>query len=346
LWLFLVSILLLSASVTPASDLRFNAAAFSAASVRPASDLRFNAAAFSTASVTPTDLRSDAAGRTILERYAGPGPWEQFGADSIQAYSGAGWRSEAQRAAASASRSLPSIAASLGVRTSDILPLWILVSPGGGGLAREAPEWSAAVAQPERHLIVLDGPALRQTAMDLDETVAHEIAHVALHARLGPDGWVPRWLDEGIAMRLSGYQRWRDRWATLGRGRIHLREVTESFPRDAASARLAYLESEAAVRRLADDGALLPLLRRIADGEDFDEAFVVAYGEPWTAFADAVYSEVSAPWRFIATLGGGVALGAGMAALALLGIVRVQRRNRRRMREWQAEEERDASDST
>ena len=284
------------------------------------------------------DLRSDPVGRQWLAHYLGGTSWESFGEGGIRAYSSSAYRADAARAARAATRALPEIATSLGISPGEILPLWILVSPRGEGFAREAPTWSSAIAQPEKRLVVLSGPSLRRTAMDLDETVAHEIAHLALRARIGEMGWVPRWFDEGLAMRLSGYNRWSDRLAGIGRGRLDLHELADMFPRDPGLARQAYVESEAAVRRLEERGPLAPLLDRLAAGADFEPAFAVVYGESFHDFAAEVAAEVPGVWRLLATVRGTMLLWAFGAALVVLGAWRVRLRNRRRLREWEAAE--------
>ena len=284
------------------------------------------------------DLRADPMGRLWLGRYLGGTNWERFGEGGIEAYSNTAYRADAERAARAAVAALPEITAALGVSPGDILPFWILVSPRAEGFAREAPTWSAAMAQPENRLVVLSGPSLRRTVMDLDETVAHEMAHLALRARIGEMGWVPRWFDEGLAMRLSGYSRWSDRLAGIGRGRLDLHELTDFFPRDPGLARQAYVESEAAVRRMQERGPLVPLLDRLAAGADFEPAFAAVYGQSFDDFAREIADEVPAVWRFLATVRGTTLLWAFGAALVVLGAWRVRLRNRRRLREWEAAE--------
>jgi hypothetical protein len=287
-----------------------------------------------------TDLRTTEAGRALLARYLGTSDCESLGTGAIGVYATAAWRSEARLAARTAERAVPEVAAALGITPDRFLPFWILVAPGGGYLEREAPSWSAAVAQPDRRLVVLAGPAIRRTRMRVDETVTHEIAHLALHARLGEIGWVPRWFDEGLAMTLAGYRRTTDQLALAGRGPVRLRDLTDRFPQHPTLARQAYLESEAAVRRLLERGSLGPLLRRCAAGEEFEDAFRSVYGESLGDFSARVEAEVGRRWRWMAALGGGAALGGFMALLAIVGAVRVRHRARARLRAWETEERR------
>ena len=60
-----------------------------------------------------------------------------------------------------------------------------------------APEWGAAIAFPESRRIVMQGRTAGSDAGDPQEVLRHELAHLALHERLGDRP--PRWFDEGYA---------------------------------------------------------------------------------------------------------------------------------------------------
>ncbi|MBA3338876.1 MAG: hypothetical protein H0W68_13210, partial [Gemmatimonadaceae bacterium] len=61
----------------------------------------------------------------------------------------------------------------------------------------DAPEWGAALAFPESRRIVMRGRGANAEAGDPREVLRHELAHLALHERLGSKP--PRWFDEGYA---------------------------------------------------------------------------------------------------------------------------------------------------
>ncbi|MFQ5600725.1 MAG: hypothetical protein ACE5G2_09225 [Candidatus Krumholzibacteriia bacterium] len=274
----------------------------------------------------------------LLERYLKTREWVVVGDAPVRAYATRSWRRQAELAEAAARHSLPRIASELGVAPRQVLPVWIVVSPGGGRFVLEAPSWSAAIARPRRHLVVLSGPALRRTRMNLQETVAHELVHLAVHERIGDFGWMPLWLHEGLAVHFSGYGRLRDRLVRWGRGPVRLQELEYVFPRNATRARQAYLESAAAVRRLLQEGPIAPLLDRIEAGEEYEEAFLAVYAMTSREFAALVYEEVAQRWRYLSLLTSGVTLFGLMTILFVVGGVRRRLRDRRRMREWEAEE--------
>jgi hypothetical protein len=273
----------------------------------------------------------------LLQRVLGR-EWEAQGDGALRVYVTPAYRADGERALVAARAALPRIATALGLRADSILPVWIAIAPSSGAPLREAPAWSAAVAQPERHFIVLSGPALRSTRLNLPETVAHEIAHLGLAARLGERGWAPRWFDEGLAMQLSGYRRASDAWRGWGRGPVRLGELTDVFPHSPVLAQQAYLESAAAVQRLVARGSLRPLLDRLARGEEFEFAFDRTYGERLEHFLALVESEVSRRSRWVGLWSATFSLGGVMTLLFLLGALRQRRRDARRRREWEARE--------
>jgi hypothetical protein len=284
------------------------------------------------------DLADVPGGRELLQRVLETPTWESLGNGALRVYVTPAYRADGERALAAAQASLPNIASALGLRAENILPVWIAIAPRTGAPMREAPAWSAAVAQPERHFIVLSGPALRTTRLDLQETIAHELAHLALATRLGPRGWAPQWFEEGLAMELSGYERASDAWRGWGRGPVGLAELTDAFPRNATLAQQAYLESAAAVRRLVGRGSLRPLLDRLARGDEFDAAFTATYGEDLDHFSDLVAGEVSRRARWVGLLTGTFSLGGVMTLLFVIGVARHRWRDARRRREWEAHE--------
>jgi hypothetical protein len=61
----------------------------------------------------------------------------------------------------------------------------------------DAPEWGAALAFPEARRVVMQVSCASSQAGDPVEVLRHELAHLALHERLGNKP--PRWFDEGYA---------------------------------------------------------------------------------------------------------------------------------------------------
>jgi hypothetical protein len=210
---------------------------------------------------------------------------------------------------------------------------------GGGRFAIEAPSWSAAIARPAEHLVVVSGPALSGARMNIRETVAHEVAHVALRGRLGEIGWMPLWMHEGLAVHCSDYRRLRDRFVLWGRGPVHLRELEHVFPRHPKRAQLAYLESHAAVKRLLDIAPVALLLDRLQRGEEFDVAFADVYRMTPGDFAELVHGEVARRWRYLSVLTSGATVFGALTLLFVVAATTKRIRDRRRRRQWERDEE-------
>jgi hypothetical protein len=116
-----------------------------------------------------------------------------------------------------------------------------------------APEWGAALAFPESRRILLQGHSAGSDAGDPVETLRHELAHLALHERLGDKP--PRWFDEGYAS-VAAHEWRRDdvlaaNVALALRGVPSLDQLEEQFSGGANAAQAAYALSYRAVTELA-----------------------------------------------------------------------------------------------
>lgn len=121
--------------------------------------------------------------------------------------------------------------------------------------ATGSPAWADGLFDPVLGRIQVPVQDALADRIWLTQVLRHEFVHALLHDQLGPAGSaVPTWLNEGLAMELSG-----DRWSDLDR--IMKQEVTliplpalegawGGLPVDAAT--LAYLESNSAVHYLID----------------------------------------------------------------------------------------------
>ena len=197
------------------------------------------------------------------------------------------------------------------------------------------PEWSAGVAVPSMGRIVIPGFGSRRTwGWSEARVLKHEWAHLALYQYL--EGLrIPRWFDEGYAEWASGGwspgEGWRLRVAfALGRA-PPLDSLTLDWPRDRASADLAYLLSATAVEYLIRESGqrgLALFLQRWRKEASFREAMQRVYGltagqfeEDWKGFVRKRYG-----WLFVLSHSSVFWL---TLALALLVMVRIRRRRNR-----------------
>jgi len=109
------------------------------------------------------------------------------------------------------------------------------------------PVWAAAVAYPERNLMIMRSPgAIKGDRLNYEKVFIHEFIHIVMGKILeGRD--VPFWLAEGFAMYVSSEWHFsrmsRLTKAFLMKKVIPLEELTTHFPGGAEEAELAYAES-------------------------------------------------------------------------------------------------------
>ena len=207
-----------------------------------------------------------------------------------------------------------------------------------------APEWGAAIAFPESRRIVMQGRAGASDAGDPLEVLRHELAHMALHERLG--NRPPRWFDEGYASVAAREWRREDvlaaNVALALKGTPSLDELDDGFRGGSVAAQSAYALSYRAVTELASldpDRGLTLFFRYWADGKSLDQAMRQAFGLTLNGFEKEFQRRTSRRY-------GGLALFADLSiamlvltALLLPFLFARRGRDRRRMRALVAADE-------
>ncbi len=223
------------------------------------------------------------------------------------------------------------------------------VAPPGHG----APDWAVGVAWPDVGVVAVAARTADGALNDMQATLAHELAHMALERALGAQR-APRWLHEGFAYQHSSEFQW-DRAEKLAmalfRGDLLPIDTLEtSFPARHDGVSLAYAESYEFVGFLAnrgrwqdhhDDGDRWPFrqfLARVAQGEPIDRAADAAFGRNLSQL-DAEWIDAmreSYVWYPVAALGGLFWVFLGL--LAVLGWRRRRRQTRVRLAQMAVEE--------
>lgn len=152
------------------------------------------------------------------------------------------------------------------------------------------PRWAGGVATPGENKIVVKSPQFFGQGVPLETLTLHEITHLLVHQ--ATDGnYIPRWLNEGLCVVLSGEAR-TGSLARLGRAAaakrlMGLPRVDDVLRFSAHDADLACAESRSAAEYLVDRfewQAVRDLLSYVKDGMEFDEAFYLSTGvgyETW-----------------------------------------------------------------
>lgn len=153
-------------------------------------------------------------------------------------------------------------------------------------------------AVPGDNLIVIDSSRLHIRPHRLDNVIKHEMVHLILHHHISSER-LPRWLDEGVAQRISDGiaellvvpRRSVFQQALLTGEYIQLRDLAHGFPAEKKYLILAYEESRSFVDFIVEkygQKALFEILEFLKNGNDLHQAF--------TASLDASPEELEARW--------------------------------------------------
>ena len=158
---------------------------------------------------------------------------------------------------------------------------------------------------------------------------------------------LPRWFHEGMAM-IAGLSwgfddRSRLTLALLVDRPVSLAELDDRFAGGQSEVNRAYAVAGAFVRDLFDrygQGVAARLLREVADGRSFADAFRVATGVPMAAAESDFWARQTFWYRWVPLLTSSAALWMIVTALALWAIKRRRERDAALKRGWDAEDER------
>ncbi|MEP6730706.1 MAG: hypothetical protein ABJE10_08715 [bacterium] len=200
----------------------------------------------------------------------------------------------------------------------------------------EAPEWGAAIAFPDSRRIVMQGRTASSDAGNPIEVLRHELAHLALHERLG--NRPPRWFDEGYASVAAREWKREDvlaaNIALALRGTPSLDQLEEGFHGGSVAAQSSYALSYRAVTELASldqERGLLLFFKYWGEGRSIDGAVRQAFGMTLAGFEKEFQSRTQRRY-------GGLALFADLSIVMLVLTLLIlpfffarRARNRRRM---------------
>jgi len=244
---------------------------------------------------------------------------------------------------------LPALEEALGVRMPVPAHIYVTLSRSEfyqytrGGV----PNWAGGIAYPQRKLIVVKHPLFFGQGVPLETLTAHEITHLLTH-RATRDNYLPRWLDEGLSVVLSGENR-AGSFARLGRAAladrlIGLPRVDQVLRLSSPEADLAYSEAQSAAAYLIDRHrmpAVRDLLRRVGEGQDFDEAFYLATGVGYEAWQVEWMQYARLRYRWFALMDLDNLIWIVILLLVLIAGTTVWIRRRRQMKQLERMEEED-----
>lgn len=227
----------------------------------------------------------------------------------------------------------------------------VRIAPTFGDMARLAPEdapppgYASGVAYHGRHLVLLTMMSPRGAeATDLDETLRHELAHVALEDAVGGKH-VPVWFNEGLAIWLSGEAPWARTQilaqATMQDRLIPLSDLDRSMPPNPFEVNIAYAESAdftAYLLRKSDRLRFNSMIERVREGQGFDRAVAEAYNADLRKLELEWHHKLERNYSVVPILLGGSLLWVGVMALVVVAWAKRRKRTKAILARWEREE--------
>lgn len=208
-----------------------------------------------------------------------------------------------------------------------------------------APDWGDGLADLTNRRMLLLSPQATAYRRPLSDVVAHELIHFMMfdfvHGK-----HVPVWLAEGAAIYYSGETEHSDpiliSRAILTNSLVAFDELDEVLKFEVARASLAYQESYQAVRFLIQrhgGTAVRDICKKLAASPDLNNAFNESFGEDLIDFETAYFDWLRQNYRWQFLLDAGMMIWAVIIVLLLVAIVAVRWRTRRKIAEWEKEDE-------
>lgn len=207
------------------------------------------------------------------------------------------------------------------------------------------PEWGVGFANWPAGPIAIDAGRAVRDPVRFPRILKHEISHVYLGQRLNGHR-PPTWFVEGVAQVQAGEWNFDD---TIGLVQVAsvsalppLSLLHARFPTGGRAAELSYRVSRQAVGEIdrigRDNGGWRAMLDPLASGASFGSALEQVTGLRPNEFEAAVESRLQIRYGWVAAIASATSLFGLMTILFVVGAFRARLRNRRRLREMEAEE--------
>ena len=224
-------------------------------------------------------------------------------------------------------------------------PIRVVLAAEDSEAARAAPEWVSGYAYGNLGVIVLF-PERTPSYPDssLTELLRHEVAHVLIDRAAGGRA-VPRWFHEGVATLAADVWRLSDRSrfaiSMVRGGETTLAEIESEFGGERRQVAEAYALASAFVRDVAlryRAGAPAEILRLVALGQPFDEAFFRATGRTLEQAERSFWRRNAFWYRWFPVVSSSITGWTLITLLFLLAAWRKRRQTAELRRRWDEEE--------
>ncbi len=273
-------------------------------------------------------------------------PWKTLSTAVFTVYYQSGDSLNARTVLTILEKEFPSLSYELGVRVTS--PIGVYIAPSrisfnrltGGAI----PHWGEAVADARKQIIIVKSPRWFRSNNRPRTLLTHELVHilVGMATRNAP---LPRWLNEGLAIYISGETEYAD-----GREIAHARFSDQLIPLDRIDAmfsfekfraHLAYQQAFSATAYLVETyghTAIPALLKNMSTERNFQRAFRKTFGITPQRFEQDWRTWLDDKYRFTFLVDFEYWLWLVIVVLFFAAFLLVQRRKRRKLAEWHQQE--------
>ncbi|MFH1096685.1 MAG: peptidase MA family metallohydrolase [Candidatus Desantisbacteria bacterium] len=226
-------------------------------------------------------------------------------------------------------------------------PVYIIIAPSRevfenlGGVKEE---WAVGLATGNNRIVIFS-PRKFGGKSEIERLIRHEYTHILLHQATGGH-FVPRWLNEGLAMYYESIV-WRIpddirlTEAVLTHSIIPLDLLNWYFPSDRKRAELAYSQSSDVVGYIIKEyghDRLKQLIGEIARGQDIDTAMINSLGIDSSSLETAWHTTLSKRYQWFYIITNTTIIWAALPIICIIAYIRKKRQGERKKRQWEIED--------
>lgn len=231
--------------------------------------------------------------------------WQELSTDEISLYWYNGDKDFGQELFQRAVETLDLLSRDAGIKVKSRAKVFIYGSHDDlmGAIAQGSNEWTGGQAFTEFGIVVI---GVSPDNLDWGKrATVHELTHLVVHqATENPYGDLPRWLDEGLAMKSEGDLELPFLLALEEAIRqdklISVQSISSNFPADPDMATLAYAESYSLVdfiQKEMGNEKMTRLINIFSEGAGYDDALKEALGVDTNGLEDAWRAQIGAEPR-------------------------------------------------
>lgn len=203
----------------------------------------------------------------------------------------------------------------------------------------ESRPWLAGIAMAEKNIIVL-----RPGRGDIERTIRHEYTHIVLGKMVGNNN-LPLFLNEGLAMyEAREWQLWHHfvlGQATLSRSLIPLSDLFQ-YPEDRWKTYLSYAESFSMLAYILNEfgqAGVQELIRELSKGNSINTASLNALGKDMATLEEEWKLYLKKRYSWLSVITSTLFLWGILSVFLIIGYLRRRQQYRKRIQEWEEEEE-------